>query len=228
MKKLLFIIFLMVFSFAVTANAKKPKEKVVWPKAVLTLKDGTVLNGYLRTDIHFMQKYVLFSETEEGKDVKYKNETIKSLVVKNCFGDGKETTFIPVNLYWREAKKILKTPVLAIQNYQGKHVKGYMYPTFFDDTRTSINAGVMQNTSMFSGEWWYLYNVDSDNARNISYWDYSYSRKPKSLKSRLKEMKKDFKEYPQVCETVEKQGLTAEQISENPTILLEILDKSLQ
>lgn len=38
MKKLLFIIFLMVFSFAITANAKKPK--VVWPKAVLTLKDG--------------------------------------------------------------------------------------------------------------------------------------------------------------------------------------------
>lgn len=51
MKKLLFIIFLMVFSFAITANAKKPK--VVWPKAVLTLKDGTVLNGYLQNDIHF-------------------------------------------------------------------------------------------------------------------------------------------------------------------------------
>lgn len=52
MKKLLFIIFLMVFSFAITANAKKPK--VVWPKAVLTLKDGTVLNGYLQNDIHFI------------------------------------------------------------------------------------------------------------------------------------------------------------------------------
>ena len=38
MKKLFFIIFLMAFSFAITANAKKPK--VVWPKAVLTLKEG--------------------------------------------------------------------------------------------------------------------------------------------------------------------------------------------
>lgn len=54
MKKLFFIIFLMVFSFAITANAKKPK--VVLPKAVLTLKDGTVLNGYLQNDIHFMKK----------------------------------------------------------------------------------------------------------------------------------------------------------------------------
>ena len=228
MKKLFFILSLLLFSFTICVNAKKPKEKVVWPKAVLTLNDGTVLNGYLRTDIRFMQKYVLFSETEEGKDVKYKNEAIKSLVVKNCFGDGKETTFVPVKLYWTEAKKILKTPVLAIQNYQGKHVKGYMYPTFFDDTRTSINAGVMQNTSMFSGVWWYLYNVDSDNTRNIKYWDYLSNRKPQSLKTRLKRMNKDFKEYPQVREVVEKQGLTAEQISKNPTILLGILDKSLQ
>ena len=70
MKKLLFIIFLMVFSFAITANAKKPK--VVWPKAVLTLKDGTVLNGYLQNDIHFMKKNIYFSETQNGKDVKYK------------------------------------------------------------------------------------------------------------------------------------------------------------
>ena len=29
MKKLFFIIFLMVFSFAICANAKKPKEKIV-------------------------------------------------------------------------------------------------------------------------------------------------------------------------------------------------------
>ena len=46
----------MVFSFATIANAKKPKEKVSWPKAVLTLKDGTVLNGYLQNYIHFMKK----------------------------------------------------------------------------------------------------------------------------------------------------------------------------
>ena len=60
MKKLLFIIFLMVFSFATIANAKKPKEKVSWPKAVLTLKDSTVLNGYLQNDIHFMKKNIYF------------------------------------------------------------------------------------------------------------------------------------------------------------------------
>ena len=95
MKKLLFIIFLMVFSFAITANAKKPK--VVWPKAVLTLKDGTVLNGYLQNDIHFMKKNIYFSETQDGKDVKYKIVDIKSLVVDNAMQDGKQRTFILID-----------------------------------------------------------------------------------------------------------------------------------
>lgn len=94
MKKLLFIIFLMVFSFATIANAKKPKEKVSWPKAVLTLKDGTVLNGYLQNDIHFMKKNIYFSETQNGKDVKYKIVDIKSLVVDNAMQDGKKRTFV--------------------------------------------------------------------------------------------------------------------------------------
>lgn len=95
MKKLFFIIFLMVFSFAITANAKKPK--VVWPKAVLTLKDGTVLNGYLQNDIHFMKKNIYFSETQNGKDVKYKIVDIKSLVVDNAMQDGKQRTFILID-----------------------------------------------------------------------------------------------------------------------------------
>ena len=44
----------------------------------------------------------------------------------------------------------------------------------------------------------------------------------------LKKIKNKFKDYPAVAEEVEKRGLTAEQIHEDPTILLEILDKSLQ
>lgn len=97
MKKLLFVIFLMMFSFVINANAKKPKEKIVWPKAVLTLKDGTVLKGYLRIDIHDTGNYILFSETEDGKKTKYKNETIKSLFVKDCLGEARMLRFCLLN-----------------------------------------------------------------------------------------------------------------------------------
>ena len=118
MKKLFFIIFLMVFSFAITANAKKPK--VVWPKAVLTLKDGTVLNGYLQNDIHFMKKNIYFSETQNGKDVKYKIVDIKSLEVDNALQDGKKRIFILIdddlNFHFWQLKCSRESMSLAIWN----------------------------------------------------------------------------------------------------------------
>lgn len=137
MKKLLFIIFLMAFSFAITANAKKPK--VVWPKAVLTLKDGTVLNGYLQNDIHFMKKYIYFSETQNGKDVKYKIVDIKSLEVDNALQDGKKRTFILID----------EDPTfqyLATVIYKGKHVTGYMQPFAFENSTHSIYGQIIPFT----------------------------------------------------------------------------------
>lgn len=230
MKKLFFIIFLMVFSFAISANAKKPKERVSWPKAVLTLNDGTVLNGYLRTDIYFIDYNFLFSETEDGKSVKYKNEDVKSLVVKDCFGEGKNVTLVPIYLYFSEMKKIMKHPFLVIQAFQGKHVKGYIRLSHFENSTTSRSfSGVMSSSTIYqSGTRQYIYNVDSDSTMNRIYWLYRLvNGKPKYLKSKMKELKKDFANYPQFLETIEKQGITAEQINDDPIMLLEILDKSL-
>lgn len=53
----------------------------------------------------FYAEMCSFQRDRRRKNVKYKNETIKSLVVKNCFGDGKEATFIPIKLYWSDQKK---------------------------------------------------------------------------------------------------------------------------
>ena len=228
MKKLFFIIFLMVFSFAISANAKKPKEKVSWPKAVLTLNDGTVLNGYLRTDIYFIDFNFLFSETEDGKSVKYKNDDVKSLVVKDCFEDGKDVTLVPI--YIHSANRKTTHPLMAIQAFQGKHVKGYIRPTYFENSTTSRTfTGIMSSsTSYQSGCRQYVYNVDSDSTKNRIFWLYRLVKgKPKYLKSQMKDIKKDFAKYPQFIEIIEKQGITAEQVSDNPIMLLEILDKSL-
>ena len=137
MKKLFLVIILMTFSFAITANAKKPKQKVVWPKAVLTLKDGTVLNGYLQNDIHFMKKNIYFSETQDGKDVKYKIVDIKSLVVDNAMQDGKKRTFILND-------DDPKFPFMETEFYKGKHVTGYMEPYAFENNTTSRTfTGIM-------------------------------------------------------------------------------------
>ena len=224
MKKLFFTIFLMVFSFAITANAKKPK--VVWPKAVLTLKDGTVLNGYLQNDIHFMKKYIYFSETQNGKDVKYKIVDIKSLEVDNALQDGKKRTFILID----------EDPTfqyLATVIYKGKHVTGYMEPFAFDNSTHSRSfTGIWTNITVYLDCRAYHYMVDS--GKHVYYWmlfedkKINSKREKYSQKKLLKKIKDKFKDYPAVAEEVEKRGLTAEQIHEDPTILLEILDKSLQ
>ena len=226
MKKLFYILFLMVFSFAITANAKKPKEKVVWPKAVLTLKDGTVLNGYLQNDIHFMKKNIYFCETQNGKDVKYKIEDIKSLEVENALQDGKKRTFILID-------DNPKFQFLATEVFKGKHVTGYMEPYAFDNTTTSRTfTGIMSTNTTYLGCRAYHYMVDG--GKHVYYWNLFESekinakREKYSQKKLLKKISEKFKDYPAVAEEVEKRGLTAEQIHENPTILLEILDKSLQ
>ncbi len=227
MKKLFFIIFLMVFSFAITANSKKPKEKAVWPKAVLTLKNGTVLNGYLQNDIHFMKKNIHFSETQNGKDVKYKIVDIKSLVVDNALLDGKKRTFILND-------DDPKFPFLATEVFKGKHVIGYMEPYAFENTITSRTfTGIMYTAATtYSGCRAYHYTVDGGN--HVYYWNLFESKKVNakrekySQKKLLKKIREKFKDYPAVADEVEKKGITAEQIHENPTILLEILDKSLQ
>ena len=226
MKKLLIIIFLMVFSFAITANAKKPKEKVVYPKAVLTLKDGTVLNGYLQNDIHFMKKNIYFSETQNGKDVKYKIVDIKSLVVDNALQDGKQRTFILVD----------DNPdyqFLATVIFKGKHVTGYMEPFAFDNSTHSRSfTGIWTNVESYLDCRAYHYTVDG--GKHVFYWrlfenkKFNDKREKYSQKKLLKHIQNKFNDYPAVADEVEKRGITAEQIHEDPTILLEILDKSLQ
>ena len=88
------------------------------------------LNGYLQNDIHFMKKNIYFSETQDGKDVKYKIVDIKSLVADNAMQDGKQRTFILID-------DDPKFPFLATEVFKGKHVVGYMEPYAFENTITS-------------------------------------------------------------------------------------------
>ena len=63
----------------------------------------------------------------------------------------------------------------------------------------------------------------------MPYWLYRPGQdKPRNLKSNFNALKKTFEKYPQLLEIIEKQGITAEQISDDPIMLLEILDKTLQ
>jgi len=181
----------------------------------------------LQNDIHFMKKNIYFSETQDGKDVKYKIIDIKSLVVDNAMQDGKQRTFILID-------DDPRFPFLTTEVFKGKHVVGYMEPYAFENTitsRTFTGIPYVAGTN-YSGCRSYHYMVDG--GKHVYYWNLFESKKINakrekySQKKLLKKISEKFKDYPTVAEEVEKRGLTAEQIHEDPTILLEILDKSLQ
>ncbi|WP_308398247.1 hypothetical protein, partial [Prevotella sp.] len=167
-----------------------------------------------------------FSETQNGKDVKYKIVDIKSLEVDNALQDGKKRTFILID----------EDPTfqyLATVIYKGKHVTGYMQPFAFENSTHSRSfTGIWTNNTVYLGCRSYDYKVDG--GKLVYYWmlfedkKINSKREKYSQKKLLKKIKNKFKDYPAVAEEVEKRGLTAEQIHEDPTILLEILDKSLQ
>ena len=166
------------------------------------------LNGYLQNDIHFMKKNIYFSETQDGKDVKYKIVDIKSLVVDNAMQDGKQRTFILID-------DDPKFPFLATEVFKGKHVVGYMEPYAFENTITSrtlqvsrmlpvpiiqvvdhITIWLMAASMCTIG---ICLKVKKINAKREKY----------SQKKLLKKISEKFKDYPTVAEEVEKRGLTA-------------------
>ena len=109
-----------------------------------------------------------------------------------------------------------------------------MQPFAFENTitsRTFTGIPYVAGTT-YSGCRSYDYKVDG--GKLVYYWmlfedkKINSKREKYSQKKLLKKIKDKFKDYPAVAEEVEKRGLTAEQIHEDPTILLEILDKSLQ
>lgn len=144
----------------------------------------------------------------------------------NALQDGKKRIFILID-------DDPKFPFLATEVFKGKHVTGYMEPFAFDNSTHSRSfTGIWTNITVYLDCRAYHYMVDS--GKHVYYWNLFESKKINSKREKysqkklLKKISEKFKDYPTVAEEVEKRGLTAEQIHEDPTILLEILDKSLQ
>ncbi len=231
MKKSILFLLICIFCIALNATAK---EKENAPSIVLTLNDGKVINGYLRCSIHQMQQHITVSESLDGKKTKYKNEEVKSLVVKGVSDDGSDETYVPIYTWNSYKKKANKEPILATVFFQGKHVTGYEFPTLFVRSSAPTPSNHFQASSSESPAWNYYYVTDSAKDKIICFWLKNTIKKGKlaklieGKKSYIKELRKDFKDYPNVAETVEKENISEQQINDDPALLLEILDKSIK
>lgn len=224
MKNFIFRIALLVVMIG-TSAITFAKEKPSYPKVLLTLNDGTAHNGFLRCNLHSVNKKVLISETEEGEKATYQVEEIDSLVV--TYPNGETMTLRPIYVWEDWRKKDSKTPRLASICYSSNNMVGYKVPSVFESSTTPVPSNHFQTYSITSNSWRYYKQIKREGEHIHFFCSYIPSKKAPKMKSFLSYFKANFEkeEYQYIVKVIEQQGITAEMLSEKPWLVLEILDK---
>ena len=221
MRSVFFYILIVIAAFSTMAGNK---EKT-YPNVTLTLNDGTVIDGFLRSDLHNAGGKVSVSVNPDGKKMSYKISEINSLNVTDS--DSENVMYIPIHIWDSYSKKVDKNPYLATICFKGNHVTGYRMPAQYIRSSAAVPSSNFQSYSWKYEAWFFCYKTDDNDIIKIFY-TYIPVKKAPNLKSIIKDARKNFKEYPVVAENIENEGITAEEIIDNPCVMLEILDKSLK
>ncbi len=199
-------------------------------RVVLTLKDGTVINGYLRTALMPDKRTVGIGEAPKGKYMKYANSDIESLVLPASAENPEALTFIPVKDRFAERKKPNKEPSLMVKTFEGKHVTGYRFPTISDFTVSGgYPGGAQVTTTRITGIWGFSCRVEGEEAA-VSYW-YNSPEGGRILvnpDAYLKQLGKRFDKYPELIDALRKENLDKAAIRQRPEAVLEVLDRIIE
>jgi len=185
-------------------------------KVILTLNDGTVIEGFLKGDI--MGDKIKVSEKFNGKSKKYSTTDIRSLVFPPTESDARELRFIPVMVH--DNHELMgrnpKNPRLLMKVYETERMIGYISPAEdYSFTPTVI-------TSWNSLK--YYYQVKGDK-RAYTYWKVVVNAKVIGLKKMLK---KCFKRFPYVKNYIDSKEFNSKEFFKNPEILMPVVDEALK
>lgn len=227
MKKAIAIIPLILILSAVCISASA-KNKAEYPKVTLALTDSTVFKGYLRCNLHGVDKKLFVSETSDGKKISYKVQDIDS--VKVVYTNGDSITYRPIYVWDGIRRKVGKTPRLSTVCYSSDNITCYKVPGLYVQSTAPVPSNYFQGQSSSKTAWMYYKKIRSESDNIKLMYTYIPSKKMPKLKSILKGVKNNFKkeDFEYIKETVESQGITAEQLVDKPWILLEILDNREQ
>lgn len=222
---IVFQLILLLAAISVTVSAK---DKNQYPQVVLTLNDSSVINGYLRSNLHNIGKKLSVSETAEGKKISYKLEDIASLKV--FYSDGDSITYRPIYVWEGFRRKVSKTPVLSSICYSSDNITCYKVPGLYVQSTAPVPSNYFQGQSSSKTAWIFYKKIRSESDVIKLMYTYIPSKKTPKLKSILKDVKNNFEKenFEYIKATVESQGITAEQIINKPWILLEILDNRVK
>ena len=220
MKKILTIaLALPLFAFVHTAEAQ-----ILSPifgqtdKAVLTLNDGTVIEGYNRLTLDF-GAVVGISETTNGSFKTYYSKDIKSLDLYPRTGDAihYETTLATrFNSAFAGGRvSIHSIPLILQVVFEGENVTGYVLDM---DTNDEENT--------YKRTYYYYYKVKDAEFAEI-YWEKDSNMLLQSGPGMKKQLKKEFSAWPEVVNWIDSKEYKPKAFTKNPLIVLEILDTVL-
>lgn len=223
MKRAIIIISLILILVAVCVTASA-KNKTEYPKVTLTLTDSTVFKGYLRCNLHEINKKLSVSEAIEGERISYKVQDVDS--IKVVYTNGDSITFRPIYVWDGMRRKVGKTPILSTVCYSSDNITCYKTPGLYVKSTAPVPSNYFQGQSTSKSAWIYYKKIKSESDLIKMLYTYIPSKKTPKLKSILRDIKNNFKQedFRYIKETVESQGITAEQVIDKPWILLEILD----
>lgn len=219
------IIIPLIFILAAICVTASAQNKTEYPKVTLMLTDSTVFKGYLRCNLHEIDKKLSVSEAADGKKISYKVQDIDS--IKVVYANGDSITYHPIYVWDGMRRKVAKTPILSTVCYSSDNITCYKIPGLYVQSTAPVPSNYFQGQSSSKTAWIYYKTIRSESDLIKLMYTYIPSKKMPKLKSILKDVKNNFKkeDFEYIKATLESQGVTAEQIIEKPWILLEILDK---
>lgn len=216
---------------------KKPKKthrkKRQGEHVIFTLKDGTVVDGYLVSDIQGTKIRI----ARNGLNPKsYKVQDIVSLVFPNANGDTTAALYyVPVMVIDELAGDMRAKPRLLTKIYESDDLLGFTSPATDYKTYTT-DSYVPSGDGKGPGHWnthvhyvpfttrQYYYQVKG-NGIALPYWLMSWSGSKWSIKHHIGKV---FRHFPSIISTVNGNEFDSKEFFEHPEALLPILDQALQ
>lgn len=206
MKKILLLMIAVSMACSVSSAQKPTKVKLI-------LKDSTVVEGFLRSELSDRDTVVTVSPDAKGKKSKYSLSQVERLFMLSDNDSIKPVEVVPLRVFssMHSGKgSISESPRMLFIAYQGKHVNGYI------------------------GYVW-VYNTLAWNLEPLAYYKLTDSQVARPYlnfgtifrKSKGK-MADSFEEYPELTEELKNGTLTTKAINDDPMLIVKELDKILE
>ena len=206
MKKILLLMIALFMVCCVSFGKKEPT------KVKLVLKDSTVVEGFLRSELTDRDTAVAVSLDAKGRKSKYSFNQVKQLFLLSDNDSIKPVEVVPLYVFssmHSDKDGISESPRMLLLVYQGRHVNGYIGYVW-------VYNSVAWNLEPFA----YYKLTDSLAARPYLNFGTIFRRSKGKMSD-------SFEEYPELTEELENGTLTTKAINEDPMLMVRELDKIL-